>query len=682
LQHIINVKIKPEIMQIKYVITTLLFFSLSGKIIIAQIDNGYTNKLSYNLGDTVTFFTQSFQTNTQNSLFAIQDINNNIISNPINFTITNQPNANSNAPSTNGFNYTQTATWTIPSNLKSGMYFLNAHIPIPIIIKGNKATADIVVVCSTNREEAYTGSGGKSMYIPCTGCPFTDAAQIVSFKRPLDKSNFMDGFLKWFYNQTNYSNINVISDTDLDADYGEIENAKLVILIGHSEYWTRKARLNFDRFVDEGHHAMVLSGNSMWWQVRYQNDNGNPQMVCYRGSNNPANNPHDNGYADEPTEQDPLLWTYHWSDQELKYSILGSIGADFGADDLPNQKRHGGYCQGNDYQGFGGFFVTQQNSPLFNNTGLQYGSVIDNNFGTLSSGALETGELDGTVVTLDANNDPVLDIKALGFYRGEIVAFDMPAYSGTPRYAPIMAFQKTCSSGKVINVNSNYWCRPSHFLSSDPTVRTITQNMIDLLLGNSDDIWTNQSSPTVFSLKPNMAGSVCYSACSNGTISITPCGVQMQNGYKIDNASGLLSLGFDANCSTYQALRLATTTNSSSTDVLPVSSQTLPSNGKALNTSNPNNTIANDAAIVVSKFSIYPNPAKNTITLNLPTNQNTTVTFTDMLGNEVLVQNEKLKLQSDNDSSTEVSIEHLPKGIYFVTAKTITQQFVRKLVKE
>ncbi len=50
-------------------------------------------------------------------------------------------------------------------------------------------------------------------------------------------------------------------------DYSEIAGAKVVVIIGHSEYWTRRARENFDRYVLEGGNALVLSGNTMWWQV-------------------------------------------------------------------------------------------------------------------------------------------------------------------------------------------------------------------------------------------------------------------------------------------------------------------------------------------------------------------------------------------------------------------------------
>jgi hypothetical protein len=130
-------------------------------------------------------------------------------------------------------------------------------------------------------------------------------------------------------------------------------------------------------------------------------------------------------------------------------------------------------------------------------------------------------------------------------------------------------------------------------------------------------------------------------------------------------------------------MRVANNSTTSSSNVLPESiTSTLPTKGKAFVKNNSIFAPTTNEAIVVSKFSIYPNPASNTVTLNLPTNQTTTITFTDMLGNEVLVQNSTLKMKSDDYTITEVSVEPLPKGIYFVTAKTATQQFVSKLVKE
>ena len=662
----------------------LIIFLLATKFCNAVITQGYTDKISYYPGETVKFFTKSDQTSGTDQ-FSIKDINDVNVGTLVTFQFNAQTGNQSSTAYIDGYSYTQTASWVIPSNLKSGIYYFNTSSKIPIVVKSSNPTPDIVVVYPINTIQAYSKNNTDNTNFYSSG----SFSPILSFKRPVlsdGQTQIMnsEGFLQWF-NQQSYSSFNVITDVDLDADYSLIANAKLLIIIGHSEYWTRQARLNFDSFVDEGHHAMVLSGNTMCWQARYQidpNNANNPQLICYKGVFG--------GYQqNDPTmATNPLLETTLWEKPELKYSGLASVGSDW---------YNGGYGEtqyiGNtsivseQYSGYGGFYITNPYSPILANTGLNYGSIIPRLYPTLSSGNLATGEFDGApIVGKDANNDPILDYKALGFYRGEMIGFDWveypPSWSGPKSCSPIMAFQKTCSSGKVINTNSNYWCRPSHF--SQPAVQTITGNMINLLLGNSDDIWTNQSAPTVFSLKPNTSESVSYSACSDGFISITPCGVQLTNGYKVDNRNSTLTLGYDAaSCPTYQALRVANNTTTSSSDVLSpsIAPTTLPTKGKGLNNSSSNN-FANDAVIMVSKFSIYPNPANNTITLNLPTNQTTTVTFTDMLGNEILVQNENLKIQSDNHSSTEISIENLPKGIYFVIAKTATKQYVSKLVKK
>jgi hypothetical protein len=204
----------------------------------------------------------------------------------------------------------------VPSlaSLKSGYYLLDNNIPI--IIKGN-LNSDIVILCCTNTDEAYSETGGYSFYNSNQ-----NASTTLSFHRPIQRQGLMDGFLKWIWT-TNY-NINMISDMDMD-DYSEIEHAKLLIIIGHSEYWTRQARINFDRFVDSGNSALILSGNTMWWQVRYSDDK--TQLTCHRGYDwNGGSFPC--CYDDDDT-CDPLLNTIHWNTPSLKYSILGSIGAYF-----------------------------------------------------------------------------------------------------------------------------------------------------------------------------------------------------------------------------------------------------------------------------------------------------------------------------------------------------------------
>ena len=105
----------------------------------------------------------------------------------------------------------------------------------------------------------------------------------------------------------------MICDQDMD-DYSEIQNSKILVVIGHSEYWTKAARLNFDQFVNSGKDAVILSGNTMWWQVRYNADK--TKMICYKDE-----------ISD--TISDPLLKTIAWPYPSLNYSVLTSIGADW-----------------------------------------------------------------------------------------------------------------------------------------------------------------------------------------------------------------------------------------------------------------------------------------------------------------------------------------------------------------
>ena len=54
----------------------------------------------------------------------------------------------------------------------------------------------------------------------------------------------------------------------------------LVIIAGHSEYWTYGMRQQVKAFINGGGRFMNLSGNTMWWQVRFE-DNGRT-MVGYK----------------------------------------------------------------------------------------------------------------------------------------------------------------------------------------------------------------------------------------------------------------------------------------------------------------------------------------------------------------------------------------------------------------
>src|ERR1035437_4193651 len=98
----------------------------------AYIFDGYTDKLSYRAGDTVTFFLNGvgclFGTNFNAPVIDINgavanDGSNNII---LNFTDINVQSPTNQYNWKDGFGYTASSVkWIIPSGLKSGRYLIN-----------------------------------------------------------------------------------------------------------------------------------------------------------------------------------------------------------------------------------------------------------------------------------------------------------------------------------------------------------------------------------------------------------------------------------------------------------------------------------------------------------------------------------------------------------------------------
>jgi hypothetical protein len=343
-----------------------------------------------------------------------------------------------------GFNYKLSTRFRVP-NLKSGLYLWDNKIPF--IIKARNPS--IVVLYASNTENAYSNTGGKSLY--AFNSSNNEAAVAVSFNRPLAIERFGEAFFRWMEKQ-DLPGVGYISDADMDH-YKEISKAHFLIVTGHSEYWTLKARKNFDRFIAEGKDAMVLSGNTMWWQVRYSRRQD--QLLCYRK-------------ADLDKTKSTKLKTILWNDSTLGYPILKSIGADFS---------YGGYGDKKG-TGFGGYKIINE-SPLLEGTGLKKGEVLK----------LISRETDGAPLAKMERGVPELDNSVLGFHRVEIVGFDHVLKGGTvDAVATWIIFKRSYHSGTVVNVASTNWCS-ANGIGSNPQIQRITQNMITKL-SRKENIFT------------------------------------------------------------------------------------------------------------------------------------------------------------------------------------------------
>ena len=336
----------------------------------------------------------------------------------------------------NGFRYPVAVEFSVPL-IKSGIYMIERNIPF-IVKTGDPV--DIMVVYASNTANAYAEAGGKSLYSLAARPP------AVSFQRPVPLQALSEVCLKWFDKLTDFR-IGYVADMDMDF-YESISQAKVLVIAGHSEYWTRQARQNFDRFVDDGGHALILSGNTMWWQVRYADDFS--QLICYKDD---ESDPVDN----------QLFKTINWNEPSLGYSILSSIGSHFPL---------GGYGKKLDY-GWDGYKIANPSSPLFEGLDLKKGDII----------VLPSLEYDGTPLSgFDDEGYPMLDADALGFEKVELLAFDR-GFRVVETTATFIVFKKTSLSGVIINTSTTDWCSSNGMGGrSESTIKAITYNALNNLV--------------------------------------------------------------------------------------------------------------------------------------------------------------------------------------------------------
>lgn len=358
-------------------------------------------------------------------------------------------------PWAKGFGYTATATFQVPDDLPSGVYWWEGKVPFLVKKKGK--AAKVLVVFESNTCNAYCRTGGKSFY--GSDVPGDEMrAHKVSFERPLVIHPYNQEFLKWMIPRNERWEVGYVSDYDMD-DPSVLEGVELLILPGHSEYWTRKARKNFDAHVDRGGDVLVLSGNTMWFQTRYEQA-GNV-VVCYK----------DKGLDSLclPEER-----TVHYGYASLDYSIESSLGLNF---------EWAGYGRNED-KGWDGLKIVNPNSPLLKGTGL---TATDTLF-------LSSGECDGfPFVGFNDAGQPIVDTARLDFYRYELIGYDFARRNDQDGLTGLVIYQKSPQSGIVINTGSNSWCHANNFKKHDgELLQQITTNMIELLL-NKQEVFSEKA---------------------------------------------------------------------------------------------------------------------------------------------------------------------------------------------
>ena len=138
--------------------------------------------------------------------------------------------------------------------------------------------SSILLQLSTNTYNAYNNWGGTSLYA-YNGRGGVQGTR-VSFERPPASqfSRWEHGFVQWA--ERNGYELDYAANSDLEFHPEMLAAYKLVLSVGHDEYWSAPMRDHLEAFITRGGNVAFFSGNTCCWQVRSE-DKGQA-LTCFK----------------------------------------------------------------------------------------------------------------------------------------------------------------------------------------------------------------------------------------------------------------------------------------------------------------------------------------------------------------------------------------------------------------
>ena len=157
--------------------------------------------------------------------------------------------------------------------------------------------------------------------------------------------------------------VDVCTNADLEHHPELLEPVRLLLSVGHDEYWSGPMRDTTEAFIARGGNVAFFSGNTSFWQVRMEDadDTGTAtRMVGYKGQ-----------FKSDPVFDTPRMseLTSIWSDHLIGRPENHMTGVSFS---------RGGYHRIGKRvtNGAGGYTVHRHDHWLFEGTGIGYGDVL------------------------------------------------------------------------------------------------------------------------------------------------------------------------------------------------------------------------------------------------------------------------------------------------------------------
>lgn len=200
-------------------------------------------------------------------------------------------------------NWGVSAYWLVPSNAVSGVYLAkltrtdnNGASHIVFIVRNDNSTANILFKTADATWQAYNNYGGNSLYVNNSGIavPGFNHATKVSYNRPFYTRAGGGGggasedwvmnaeypMIRWL--ERNGYDVTYTTDVDMDRSSVNITPAKhkMMMSVGHDEYWSAAQRTRFENARNAGVHLTFFSGNEVYWKTRWEDNHRT--LVCYK----------------------------------------------------------------------------------------------------------------------------------------------------------------------------------------------------------------------------------------------------------------------------------------------------------------------------------------------------------------------------------------------------------------
>jgi len=266
--------------------------------------------------------------------------------------------------SSHGCRWPVAHSFKLPDDTPSGYYEVRVSAPQPanavpgvafFIVRPNAPGkhAKALLQLATNTYNAYTNWGGYSLY-SYNGRHKVQGRR-VSFDRPQSSQ-----FTRWelpfvMWCERNGYALDFCANSDLEFRPELLKSYKLVLSVGHDEYWSAPMRDNLEAYIGNGGNVAFFSGNTCCWQVRSE-ENGRA-LACWKQD-----------FGDDPVYKavDHKLLSTLWSHYLVKRpeNALTGVGFLWGG----YHRSHGQFMDGS-----GSYTAHRPDHWLFAGTNLKRG---------------------------------------------------------------------------------------------------------------------------------------------------------------------------------------------------------------------------------------------------------------------------------------------------------------------